>query len=436
VGEHGPVHAVVNREVPDHQLAWIPTVAGSTTIPKNLESLAGNPIGVEYQPSSVDPTRYVRSYSANAYLPVAGNNLDVLTGTKVAKITLDEVGKSYRATGVTLENGTAIAASREVILSAGTIQSPQLLELSGVGQKSVLAAAGIPQLIDLPGVGENLQDHIRVQVSYQLKDNYTSFDKLRSNSTFAAEQLALWKANQPSLYDYTASGYIFANWKQVVGDDSAIKTLTKTAIGTSTHPADVEKLKFLDNSKVPQLEVIFSDGYTGVKGYPAVGTPLYGKGFFTLIAGLMHPLSRGSVHVNPADKTGKPVIDPHYLDNEADIQALVASIKFCRKLALTEPLRSTWDAEYEPGLDAVTTDAQWRDFVLNTTLSIFHPTGTCAMLPQAKGGVVDADLTVYGTSNLRVVDASVMPIQISAHIQTAVYGIAEIAADKIIADAR
>jgi choline dehydrogenase-like flavoprotein len=91
-----------------------------------------------------------------------------------------------------------------------------------------------------------------------------------------------------------------------------------------------------------------------------------------------------------------------------------------------------WDSEYEPGLDKVNTDAEWKDFVLNTTLTIYHPVGTCAMLPKKDGGVVDPKLVVYGTRNLRVVDASIMPVLISAHLQTAVYGIAEMAADIII----
>jgi len=119
------------------------------------------------------------------------------------------------------------------------------------------------------------------------------------------------------------------------------------------------------------------------------------------------------------------------------MQAAIAAIKHVRKIANTAPVSDVWVAEYEPGLAAVPAadnDGQWRDFVLNTTLSIFHPIGTCAMLPRPQGGVVDARLKVYGTQNLRVVDASVMPILVSGHIQTAVHGIAERAADMMIGD--
>ncbi|KAF5496852.1 Dehydrogenase citC [Colletotrichum sp. SAR11_240] len=435
VGDSGPVKAVINRIIPEHQETWIPTM-NTLGIKTNLESLGGNPLGVMYQPSSIDATHYNRSYSANAYVPIAGSNLEILSDTTVVKVNLEQVGDEQQATGVTLQDGTVIAANKEVILSAGSIQSPGLLELSGIGQASVLNSSGIAQVIDLPGVGENLQDHLRIQSSYQLKPEYTSFDILRSNTTYAAEQLALWNAGEVSLYDYTGSGYTFTTWAQALGNDSQMVALAKEAAGEDPSKVDAKKLEFMTNPAIPQLEVIFSDGYTGVKGYPASTSPLFGKGFFTLIAAIMHPMSRGNIHINPADTTGKPIINPNYFAHEHDLEAAIQAIKYCRKIATTEPMASIWESEYEPGLDVVQTDEQWKEFALNTTLSIFHPVGTCSMLPKEDGGVVDANLKVYGTSNLRVVDASVIPLLVSAHVQTAVYGIAEIAAERIIADAK
>ena len=442
VGSTGPIKTVINRFIPEHQNSWIPTM-NNLGVSTNLESLGGNPLGVMYQPSNIDSAIYNRSYAANSYLPQAGSNLRVLTGTRVAKINLAKPGTSRVATGVTLQNGTVILAREEVVLSAGSIQSPGLLELSGIGRQDVLAAAGVSQVINLPGVGENLQDHIRIQASYQLKDNYTSFDILRYNTTFSNEQMALWRAGQYSMYDYTGSGYTFMNWQQAVGSNgaAALRSLAQSTVGTSTSPVDQKRLSYLSNPAVPQLEVIFSDGYTGVKGYPAPGSTLYGKNFFTLIAAVMHPLSRGSVHIQSSNINANPVLNPNYLSNEYDIQAAIAAIKYARKIANTAPISDLWVAEYEPGLASVpltssNNDAEWRDFVLNTTLSIFHPVGTCAMLPSSKGGVVDAGLKVYGTTNLRVVDASVMPILISGHIQTAVYGIAERAAEMMVRDAK
>ena len=436
VGYGGPIQAAINDFIPFQQLSFIPTL-NVLGVPSNLESLDGNPLGVMWQPSSIRSTNYTRSYSPD-YLPLAGSNLVVSTNTRVAKINFDRLGNgSLVATGITLTDNSTITASKEVILSAGSFQSPNLLELSGIGNSSIITSAGVQPLLDLPGVGENLQDHIRIQNSYQLKPNYTSFDELRFNATFAATQLVLYNANQRSEYDYTGSGYSFLTWDQVQG--AATQNLTslaqQAATADSNSSISQKKLNYLVNptlkAQVPQLEIIFSDGYTGVKGYPPVNTTLYGQGFFTLIAAILHPFSRGSVHINSSNPIAKPVINPNYLSHEYDIQAAITATQYLRKVANTAPLKDIWVSEYEPGTQ-VQTDAQWRTFAQNTTLTIYHPAGTCALLPKADGGVVDPNLKVYGTTNLRVVDASVIPILPSAHLQTVVYGIAEQAAEIIV----
>ncbi|KAH8169993.1 GMC oxidoreductase domain-containing protein [Sarocladium implicatum] len=435
VGTTGPVKAVINRHIPAHQDAWLPTM-NELGIKTNRESLGGDVNGAMYQPSSIDPDKWVRSYSANAYLSLAGSNVDVWTDTRVSKIDLTDGAKDLIATGVTLTNGTRIAARREVIMSAGSIHTPGLLEFSGIGRSDVLQKAGVKQLLDLPGVGENLQDHIRVQTSYQLRDNFTSFDILRFNATYAAEQLALYRAGEESWYDYTGSAYSFTNWNQSSGSavSEYMNELGEKAAEADGSPVGNIKAHWLKDPNVPQLEVIFSDGYTGVKGYPAAGDELHGESFFTLISGLMHPLSRGSVHIASGDSEDIPLINPNYLAHEHDVQGLVEAVKFARRIAQTSPLKELWVSEYEPGLDKVQTDEEIRKYVLDTVLTIFHPVGTTAMGSRKEGGVVGKDLTVHGTENLRVVDAGVMPVLISAHIATAVYGIAEMAAEKLIAE--
>ncbi|KAK4039720.1 pyranose dehydrogenase 3 [Parachaetomium inaequale] len=447
-GSSGPIHAVINRVIPLHQGSFIPAVSRNFPIPPNPDSLQGNPIGVMYQPENINPASYNRSYSATAYLPLAGPNLAVLTNSPVTKINFapsnnpNQNGKGnnkplLRATSVTLTNNTTLHATHEIILACGALSTPHLLELSGIGHPPLLRAAGIsPVLINLPGVGENYQDHLRVQVSYQLRDGlgFVTGDMLATNATFAAEEWAKRLRGEAGFYDDTGAGYVFADWGRVVGAARG-EGLVRLAEGLKGG-GDVgsrKKVEMLRDRTVPQVEVIFSDGYTGVKGYPPVGSGLYGKGFFSLVAGLMHPLSRGSVHVDPRDPLGKPVVDPRFVDNEYDMEGLVEILKFCRRIARAEPLRSVWVAEYEPGEELVQTDEDWREYVRNTTLTVFHPMGTAAMLPRKDGGVVDSRLMVYGTANLRVVDASIIPVQISAHPQTAVYGIAEKAAEIIIA---
>lgn len=429
VGIGGPIQALINELIPTQQLTWIPTM-NALGVPFNNQSLDGNPLGVMYQPSNIRWSNYTRSY-APSYLNIASPNFHVIENTEVTKVNFKKQAGQLVATGVVLNGTTTVNATKEVILSAGSFKSPALLELSGVGNSTILKAAGITPLLSLPNVGENLQDHVRIQNSYQLKDNYTSFDELK-NTTYAAQQLALWHANQKSEYDYTGSGYAFMTWTDVGNHATMVSLAKKSANKTSA--IDARKLAYLTNktfaTSVPQLEVIFSDGYTGVKGYPASTDPLYGKQFFTLIAAIQHTFARGTVHINASDPGGKPVIDPRYLSNPYDLAAAVAATQYMRRIASTAPMRYTWDSEYEPGA-AVNTTQEWETFARNTSLTIYHPIGTCAMLPREEGGVVSPELKVYGTRNLRVVDASVIPVIISAHMQTAVYGIAERAAEII-----
>jgi choline dehydrogenase-like flavoprotein len=185
------------------------------------------------------------------------------------------------------------------------------------------------------------------------------------------------------------------------------------------------------STKVPQLEVIFSDGYTGLKGYPAANSSQFGIGTFSLIGVVQHPLSKGNVHISSRNIGDKPLINPNYLSHPYDLEAATNLAKYLRKIASTQPMSDVWAQEYEPG-NAVQTDADWKKYALANTLSIYHPIGTAALLPENDGGVVNEKLKVYGTKGLRVVDASIIPVLPSAHLQTLVYGIAEMAAEMII----
>lgn len=435
VGTDGPIQTLINRFVPPQQKGFIPAL-GSLGVQNNLNSLGGDPLGVMLQPSNIRESNYTRSYAVD-YLSLAGPNLVIWNDTTVSNIVLSKSNdsESLVATGINI-GGNTVEAVKEVILSTGAFQTPTLLELSGIGDSSVLAAAGIDVLLELPGVGSNLQDHIRIQNSYRLKPNYTiSFDELRTNATYAAQQLALWEENQYSAYDYTGSGYAYLTWAQALGNVSSELVDLAKQVADPTSKIDQHKLAYLTtnlSTQIPEVEVIFSDGYTGVKGAPPAGSVDFDSHFFTLIAVIQHPFSKGSVHINASDPTGKPIINPNYVSNPYDLRAIVEATKFSRRIAQSAGLSEAWSDEYEPGFDVTTSEAAWEQFARNTTLSIYHPLGTCAMLPRGDGGVVSPDLVVYGTSNLRVVDASIIPIQPSGHIQTMVYGVAELAAARIV----
>ena len=424
VGTDGPIHALVNRFSPPQQEHFFPAMS-NLGLEETFSFLNGDMLGYMRHTSTILESNYKRSYSA-AYLAEVGTNMHILTGTVVAKVNIEE---QNCATGVTLVDGRVMKAKKEVVLSAGSIQSPQLLELSGIGNSSVISAAGLEPLVELPGVGENLQDHIRVSTAYRLKDNYTSPDKLRLNATFAAEQLALYEQGDLSWYDETSSGYVYMQWPDVGLNQSYFAKLAEQSADPQ-NPVDQLKLDHLRDldKRVPQLEVLFSDGYLGNKGYPKQNTSLYGAQFFALIASLQHPFSRGSTHINSSDVMDKPVFDPHYLSTPYDRYAIGAAAQHLRKIASTPPLRYAWIDEYEPGLNVVSSEDDWQTYARLNFSTIWHPLGTCAMLPKTQGGVVDAELKVYGVDRLRVVDASVIPILVSGHIQTSVYGIAERAA--------
>lgn len=421
------MHVLVNRFNPPQQQHFFPTME-NLGLEETSSFLDGDMLGYMHHTSTILQSNYTRSYSP-AHLLEAGSNLRVMTNTMVARVNIDE---HCYVTGVTLVGGTVLDVRKEIMLSAGSIQSPQLLELSGLGNSTILETADIKTIVDLPGVGENLQDHIRISTAYQLKDNYTSPDTLNLNATFAAEQLALYRQGEVSWYDETASGYAYMQWPDAGLDQAHFVDLAKRSTDPD-NPVDRMKLDHLRNlaKRIPQLEVLFSDGYLGNKGYPMQNSSLYGKQFFALIASVNHPFSRGSTHINSSTVKDHPMFDPKYLSVPYDRFAIAAAARHLRKIASTPPLSYAWISEYEPGVDVVSTENDWAQYARLNFSTIWHPLGTCAMLPRQDGGVVDPELQVYGVRNLRVVDASVIPILVSGHIQTSAYGIAEKAAEMI-----
>lgn len=152
---------------------------------------------------------------------------------------------------------------------------------------------------------------------------------------------------------------------------------------------------------------------------------LYTGGGVGLTNVLLHPLSRGSVQLNSTDPFDDPLVDPRYLSHPSDGQVLVESVKFSRKIIATEALQRTGAMETFPGANVTSDEAILEEGIRPITTTVWHPAGTCAMMPREIGGVVDSELKVYGVENLRVVDASVMPILPAAHMQGSIYAMAE-----------
>jgi len=313
----------------------------------------------------------------------AQSNLDIKTGVKVVKILFD----AKRATGVELE----------VIISAGTVNSARLLQLSGVGAADLLQPLGVPVVHNLPGVGENFQDHYFVRVSARLKQSAPSLNNLSRGHKLLRE-LWRWKTGKPSILSYSPSiAYAFLN---------------------STDLQD----------PTPDLQFVFTPGsYQPGKVYVLDKFPAATCGFTQ-----QRPLSRGFVRITSPDPNADVTLQPNYLHHESDQQAALRGMKLCRQFLQASPLSQYFANEEVPGI-SVQTDDDLLNFARATGNTGYHLVGTCTMGPANNSmAVVGSDLKVHGLQNLRVIDASVMPGVTSSNTCAATMMIGEKGSDLIL----
>ncbi|KAL0937289.1 Glucose oxidase 1 [Colletotrichum truncatum] len=378
-----------------------------------------------------------RSYAANAYLGPARtrSNLKVITEAFVSKVLLSKGRDGVTATGVKWTKGGAqydATASKEVILAAGSIATPQLLELSGVGDQKLLKQYGIDVLVDNPAVGENLQDHVYVPLGFATKPGVPTNEDY-ANGTYFQEQLDLYLQNKTGRLASAGASSAVLSLKQIASTLDFNSPWLK-----SSSPALVEQYRLIIRdlkSEAVAQELTIEGGIS--PQFSADSTKLFSAGsagnFLSILGVLEHPLSRGSIHIQSADATVYPKIDPRYLSNPLDVQLLKLIALHVQTVAQTKPLSDLLQGDgtvFQPGYQKLTSD-NVESWVRSSMQSEYHPIGTCAMLPRAKGGVVDEKLRVYGVKKLRVVDASVFPLIPRANIQSLVYAVAERAADFI-----
>ncbi len=332
----------------------------------------------------VTQRRGLRCSAADNYLkPAKGRrNLTVRTESQATGLALDggrATGVRYRRGG---EDGEASAA-REVILAAGAIGSPQLLMLSGVGPAEHLRERGIAVAHELAAVGDGLQDHVMA---------ISLFDASGNDSLYAAEsprQLLRLLARR--------RGMLTSN----VGEAAAF---VRTA----------------SDAEAPDLELIFGPVLYVEEGL--VPPPAHG---FSIASVCLQPKSRGSVRLRSADPAEPPDIDPGFLRDPADLDALVAGVRLARRIATAAPL-GRWYAGQRAPAGELQGDDELGGWIRANAHTIYHPVGSCAL-----GRVVDAELRVRGLDGLRVVDASVIPRLVRGHTHAATTMIAERAADLI-----
>ncbi|PBK63887.1 alcohol oxidase [Armillaria solidipes] len=432
-GFDGPIHVSHNTIFSDVEPLYAEAMI-SIGIPMNEDPDNGNNTGLMNDRASVNRAEGKRSYAASYYLrSVCQSNFHVLTNAEATKVIFQSEHKTglQRATGVQFwSNSTSqtfvATARREVILSAGAFQTPHLLELSGIGNATLLKGLGISSLIDLPNVGENLQDHPAMGVQYEMNEGVFTFDALLNNATLALEQNELYNKTGTGLLAATNAALAFIPFSEEESED----ILTTFDIARQSFPnrTPLQQKQYdfqrtwLAAGRVPQLEMLFF--------HSAFLERVENRNCITVLAAGLHHISRGSVHINTSSPLSPPVIDPRYLDNNFDVEVMLRGLKFVLKIGTIPPLVDNIANTVVPPT-VLQTDEELIQYVRNSLGTSQHPMGTAAMAPRPLGGVVDGALKVYGTSNLRVCDASAIPIAIGTHLQTTIYAMGEKLADII-----
>ncbi|KAF4335284.1 GMC oxidoreductase [Fusarium beomiforme] len=388
--------------------------------------------GVYWFPTLMDSLRHERSFAENThYRGLNRPNYHVIPSTRVRRVLME----NGAVTGVEFytDNGLGtVNATKEVLMAAGAVHTPQILQLSGIGPKKILDAAGIETLVDLPGVGQNFQDHINVETSITLeglKNIHPNPFDLANGTAFKQWADDVWAANRTGPYSIAWGN--LAGWLPLsaISPDRYMELAAKlekqdhaSYLPADVHPtvakgyaAQMKNMAAAMRSK----DVVFARYLVDAKN--GASAPI-----------LNQPLSRGSINVDPKDPYGaNPVVDFGSLRNPVERSVLVEMVKWYRRYNYETSLASLAPNETAPGVDIVSDEhiSAWLPKVLFPT--DYHPAGTAAMMPLELGGVVDQTLRVYGVKSLRVIDASIMPSLPGSNTCQPMYAIAEKAADII-----
>ncbi|KAH7305467.1 hypothetical protein B0I35DRAFT_361826 [Stachybotrys elegans] len=393
-------------------------------IPIPFDHATGDAIGGYYFPHALDPVTFRRHSAKEAFYDTAKDrsNFHVIAGHQVTRVLTETSGGTIKVTGVEFAPSRnaarqTVGVNREAILAAGAVHSPQILQVSGIGDPAHLSSIAVNTVVNLPAVGHNFQDHVLVRLPYSTNVR-PSYVDLLTNVTFAAEAMEQYlKESRGPLTNPIAEFCAFLPLPMYSNISSEIHATAVTQDSTRFIPWDspreviqgyrkqVEILNerlLSNNSGI--LEVIWVDGLMAV--------------------GLQHPYSRGSVKAVSSSVFDSLQIDSAFLRNPLDVSIMVEGMRFLRKVADTSAIRDLGIVELEPGAEVTSTN-QLERFLRSRAESLLHPSGSCKMGAREDGGVVDERLRVYGVQGLRVVDASIMPLLPAAHTMATVYAVAE-----------
>ncbi|KAI9649804.1 hypothetical protein NHQ30_002385 [Ciborinia camelliae] len=381
-------------------------------IPTLLDPNNGKTAGGMLIPNSLSPASQTRSDARRGYYDSCKHrsNLHVATGLVVIRVLMDSTSPEVLARDLPAGQwitGVQIAPSLSTVI----------LELSGIGQSCILEEHGLEVNIDLPGVGENFQDHPYVGAVYYYNDQQLL---TQAEQEYYVNKTGPWTAGAINTVAFPSLSQITSNWTNIIADaenqgitDHLVPGLDASVISGYEAQKDLI-VKLLNRSDVSAYELLNDN-------------------MGLLSVAVMHPLSRGSVHITTDNPYVPPIIDPRYCSNPHDTRILTEALMFNNELVNTTSMKLLQPRPYYPFLPNATPE------ILTTAIKSglrteFHGSGTTSMMPRELGGVVDPDLRVYGTKNLRIVDAGMMPMLPASHLQATVYAIAEKAADTIKRD--
>ncbi|KAK5991671.1 Dehydrogenase citC [Cladobotryum mycophilum] len=417
---------------------WIDAFRGLDKLTTG-DPFSGNSTGGYSSTATVDPDTKTRSYAQSAYgtSALTRPNVQVLTGAKAYKVLFEEIADGVMATGVQASvkgREEMFIATKEVILAAGVFNTPKLLELSGIGQKELLERHEVPVIVDLPGVGENLHNQLMTGVSFEVADGVVTSDPLLRKEP---EALALAQ----KLYDDHKTGpFTFGGIQSIafmpISGSVQKEILDKYSPGSE----DTERYNVI-RSIIESPEESSASWYLWLaqanlheSGKSFVGTHPLPENFISLGCMQCYPFSRGATHISSDDVNAMPIIDPRYFSHPADLEIMARHVQSLEMLRQTEGLASFLKPDGKrnhPDAFKIADLEAAKKYTIDTATTSYHSCGTAAMLPRHKGGVVDSKLVVYGTTNLRIVDASVIPITPRGYLMSSVYAIAGKAADII-----
>ncbi|CAG7954004.1 unnamed protein product [Penicillium salamii] len=442
-GTNGPIHTSFNEAALPVECDFLKACEDTTGISEKAEDpWSGHHLGIHHVLATITrkgPNKGKRSYSAGEYYAPNHTrpNLKVLCEARVNKVLLDD---RNRATGVSITRRGEefeIKVAREVILSAGAVFSPHILELSGIGDPAFLKSAGVSCKVKNAAIGANLQDHAISFVNWEVNPHVATGDVLRQAPEAmqaAIKQYAETKdgplAAVPNIMGFYSAKSILSEGEL----QKVMQSIRKIKPDTAFHAKQIEQvIANLNDEKSSNIQIVLVAAMMNPEGDPKNHSNLFTditdpeKIGITAVVGIQNPVSRGYIHIKSADPAQQPTIQPNWLTEEADAIILGAALRMADRVGRSKHIRDSISSRLfpRPNVDLQNLD-QAKEAAHDIVSTMYHLCGTVAL-----GEATDSHLRVKGVQGLRVADASIFPNNLSGNIQASVYAVAEKAADLI-----